>query len=48
VCGSSERETPRGQPVASLLLGVACVVAASVRLHGASPWPLYYWELRVW
>src|SRR6185312_8974036 len=35
---SSERETPRGEPVASRQLCDAGLLAANVKHHGASPW----------
>ena len=42
---SSKREAPRGKPVASRILEVNLVLAASVKLHGASPWHLEFWRL---
>jgi hypothetical protein len=36
---SGQREVPRGKPVASERY-VWSLLAASVKFHGASPWPL--------
>jgi hypothetical protein len=38
--GSCQRETPRGKPVASFAGIPGDRVAASVKLHGTSPWHL--------
>ncbi|MDQ3667648.1 MAG: hypothetical protein M3410_13955, partial [Acidobacteriota bacterium] len=35
---SSKREPPPGKPVASLLHGIAAVIAANVKLHRATRW----------
>src|SRR6185503_10339324 len=37
---SSERETPRDKPVASLNFDPGLYLAANAKLHGASPWHL--------
>jgi hypothetical protein len=41
---SDKRETPRDKPVASWILVPGACIAASVRLHGTSPWHLGSWS----